>query len=278
MSEEQAKDLQVRYGQSGLAVVYAHADSSMAVLEGSFQVLTRVAKLLDLEDSSYLTPDSELPSVHYDTESMSSTSRASLLQNSLLRPTNPLTKPSPPSVSFLSALLLSLRILTELGHLVPCRVATNMCLHSTEEMQLAELKSVVDSTVKQPNLNQDWSMVRQRLLWLRDWQAEQFDNAWDEPSPYHGLFWRIPRDTVEIEILKALLAAKGNGTQTHSLLSILMFFLEYELAIDIYTNSKSAPLEPAQVEAAVQEAIFTAYDNASNGNRTRGGMKRAYDM
>lgn len=123
-------------------------------------------------------------------------------------------------------------------------------------------------------------MVRQRLLWLRDWQAEQSDNAWDEPSPYHGLFWRIPRDTVETEILKALLAAKGDVTQIHSLLPlpILMLFLEYQLAIDIYTNSKSAPLNPTQVEAAVQEAIFTAYDNASNGNRTRGGMKRAYDM
>ncbi|KAJ5500391.1 Secretory pathway Sec39 [Penicillium expansum] len=261
LSEQQVRDLQVRYGQSGLAVVYAHADSSMAVLEGSFQVLTRVAKLLDLEDSLYLISDSELPSVHYDTESICSTSRASLLQNSLLRPTNPLTKPSPPSISFLSALLLSLRILTELGHLVPCRVVANMCLHSTEEMQLAELKNVVNSTVKQPSVNQDWSMVRQRLLWLRDWQAEQSDNAWDEPSPYHGLFWRIPCDTVETEILKALLAAK-----------------EYQLAIDIYTNSKLAPLNPAQVEAAVQEAIFTAYDNASNGNRTRGGMKRAYDI
>ncbi|KOS46865.1 hypothetical protein ACN38_g2198 [Penicillium nordicum] len=261
LSEQQARDLQVRYGQSGLAVVYAHADSSMAVLEGSFQVLTRVAKLLDLEDSLYLTSELELPSVHYDTEPVSSTSRASLLQNALLRPTNPLTKPSPPSISFLSALLLSLRILTELGHLVPCRVAANMCLHSTEEMQLAELKSVVNSTVKQPNVNQDWSMVRQRLLWLRDWQEEQSDNAWDEPSPYHGIFWRISRDTVETEILKALLAAK-----------------EYQLAIDIYTNSKTAPLDHVQVEAAVQEAIFTAYDNASNGNRTRGGMKRAYDI
>ncbi|KAJ5406799.1 hypothetical protein N7465_008083 [Penicillium sp. CMV-2018d] len=261
LSEQQTRDLQVRYGQSGLAVVYAHADSSTAVLEGSFQVLTRVAKLLDLEDSSYLTSDSELPSVHYDTESISSTSRASLLQNALLRPTNPLTKPSPPSISFLSALILSLRILTELGHLVPCRVAANMCLHSTEELQLAELKSVVNSSVKQPNVNQDWSMVRQRLLWLRDWQAEQSDNAWDEPSPYHGLFWRIPRDAVETEILKALLAAK-----------------EYQLAIDIYTNSYTAPLNPAQVEVAVQEAIFAAYDNASNGNRTRGGMKRAYDI
>jgi hypothetical protein len=209
LSNEKARELQARYGQSGLAVVYAHADSSMAVLEGSFQVLTRVANLLDLEDSLYLSADWELPSVHYDTEPISSTSRASLLQNALLRPTNPLTKPSSSSVSFLGALLLSLRILTELGHLVPCRVAANMCLHSTEEMQLAELKSAVESTVKQPRSHQDWPMVRQKLLWLRDWQAEESDSAWNEPSSYHGLFWRIPRETVETEILKTLLAAKG---------------------------------------------------------------------
>jgi hypothetical protein len=37
-------------------------------------------------------------------------------------------------------------------------------------------------------------------------------------------------------------------------------------------------LSRKQVEEAVVEAIFAAYDNASNGNRTRGGMKRAYDM
>ena len=56
------------------------------------------------------------------------------------------------------------------------------------------------------------------------------------------------------------------------------FFLEYQLAANIYTLSSSAPLNAAQVEAAVVEAIYTSYDNASNGNRTRGGMKRAYDM
>ncbi|CAG7924002.1 unnamed protein product [Penicillium olsonii] len=262
LADDKARELQVRYGQSGLAVVYAHADSSPAVLDGSFEVLNRVAKLLGLEDSLYLGTDSELHSVHYDTEPVSSTSRASLLQNSLLRPTNPLTKPSPSSVSFLSALLISLRILTELGHLVPCRVAANICLHSSQEMQLAELKSVVESTVKQPRPSQDWPMVRQRLLWLRDWQSEEPESAWDEgSSPYHGLFWRVPRETVETEILQAMLAAK-----------------EYQLAVDLYTNPQTAPLHPSQVEAAVQEAIFTAYDNASNGNRTRGGMKRAYDI
>lgn len=57
-----------------------------------------------------------------------------------------------------------------------------------------------------------------------------------------------------------------------------MVSAEYQLTVDLYTNSQSAPLDSTQLEAAVQEAIFIAYDNASNGNRTRGGMKRAYDM
>lgn len=48
--------------------------------------------------------------------------------------------------------------------------------------------------------------------------------------------------------------------------------------MDLYTEWQSAPLGAEQVEAAVLDAILIAYDNASNGNRTRGGMKRAYEM
>ena len=43
-------------------------------------------------------------------------------------------------------------------------------------------------------------------------------------------------------------------------------------------ESEPAPLNRTQVEAAVRDAIFVAYDNASNGNKTRGGMKKANDM
>ncbi|KAK5701310.1 hypothetical protein LTS12_028392, partial [Elasticomyces elasticus] len=59
-----------------------------------------------------------------------------------------------------------------------------------------------------------------------------------------------------MEVLKALLEAK-----------------EYHMAVGITGQYK-----PTLVEAAVKEAIYTAYDNASNGNRTRGGMKKAYDI
>lgn len=224
MSSEKEKELLGRYGQSGLSVVYAHGDSLEATLDGSIQILARVARLTDLEEFLYLNlPDSTLPSVDYDTEFISSTSRASLLQNALLRPENPLTYPSASSISFLSALLLSLRILTNLAHFVPCRTAANICLHGNEEIQLAELKAVVASTVKQPRSKQEWVTVRQQLLWLRDWQADHSDDGWDEPSTHHGIFWRISRETVETEILKALLGAKGEFYMRMNLLSFTSY-------------------------------------------------------
>jgi hypothetical protein len=225
------------------------------------QIVTRVAQLLNLQDSMFVVhKDSALPSVTFDAGEIPSTSRVTLLQNALLLSSNPLTLPSSSSVSFLSALLLSLQVLHELGVSIPCRQAANLCLHSTEDMQLAELRSTVSSIAKLATPGRDWKKTREQLLWLRDWHAKQSDQTLDRP-PCHGLFWKVPRDTVETEVLRALLEAK-----------------EYQLAVDIYTRSDPAPLDANQVEQAVQDAIFAAYDNASNGNRTRGGMKRAYEM
>lgn len=42
--------------------------------------------------------------------------------------------------------------------------------------------------------------------------------------------------------------------------------------------SMTSQHESTLVEEAVKEAIYKAYDNASNGNRTRGGMKKAHEM
>ena len=55
--------------------------------------------------------------------------------------------------------------------------------------------------------------------------------------------------------------------------------LEHEIAVELYANpSRPSHLPLDQVEAAVTEAIFSAYDGASNGNKTRGGIKRASEM
>ncbi|GJP98290.1 hypothetical protein CBS63078_1208 [Aspergillus niger] len=260
LSDDELQDLRRRYGQTGLAVVYANSDPSPPALDGSVRILARIAEFLKLEEHSFLSPDnSEFPDVKFDPVPISSASRVSLLQNALLVASNPLTRPSASSISFLSGICLSLRILNDLGHPTPCRTAANICLLNNQETQLFELRSVIASVVRQARSGHDWSKTRQQLLWLRDWQADHTENTSDRPD-YHGLFWRVPQDVVEAEILKALLEAK-----------------EYHLAVSIYIVSGST-LSSTQVEEAVKEAIFTAYDNASNGNRTRGGMKRAYDI
>jgi hypothetical protein len=208
-TQDELAEMRTRYGQSGFAVVYANPDTSSSSLEDSMQIVTRVAQLLNLQDSLFVVcKDSALPSVMFDAGEIPSTSRVSLLQNALLLSSNPLTQPSASSVSFLSALLLSLQVLHELGVSIPCRQAANLCLHSTEDMQLAELRSTVSSIAKQATPGRDWKKVREQLLWLRDWQAKQPEQNVDRP-PCHGLFWKVSRDTVETEVLRALLEAKG---------------------------------------------------------------------
>ncbi|PLN80822.1 secretory pathway Sec39 [Aspergillus taichungensis] len=255
---EKMRELRTRYGQSGLAVVYANANTSEPSLEGSIRIVSRIAQLLDLESSCFVNPDRQtLPSVVLELDKISSATRVSLLQNALLRESNPLTHPSSSSISFVSALLLSMRILQSFGHPIPCRAAANMCLHSTEDAQLLEFKGVIASIVKQTKVSRDWQEMRDQLLWLRDWGADKQTGGCGE---FHGLYWRLPQEVVDAEILKALLEVR-----------------EYNLATAIYVQSQSS-LTPAQVEDAIKEAIFAAYDNASNGNRTRGGMKKAYDI
>ncbi|KAL4736175.1 Sec39 domain-containing protein [Aspergillus similis] len=256
LSSDQSKHLRYRYGQAGLAVIYQSPEVS---LDGSIRVLERVSNLLGLERSLFVAPDSSaLPSVEFDASPIQSVSRATLFQNALLVPTNPLTYPSPSSISFISGLLLSLRVLEELGHHIPCRTATNICLHSNQDMQLYELRRMMAS-IAQSRSGRDWRTVRQRLLWLRDWKAETERTAESERS-CHGLLYRVPLSAIEAEILKVLLEVK-----------------EYDLAVDIYISS-STTLNPVQVEDVVKESIFAAYDNASNGNRSRGRMQKAYEI
>ncbi|KAL3437888.1 Sec39 domain-containing protein [Aspergillus tetrazonus] len=256
LSSDQSKQLRYRYGQTGLAVIYQSTEVS---LDGSIRVLERVSNLLGLEKSLFVASDSSaLPSVEFDAGPIQSVSRATLFQNALLVPTNPLTYPSPSSISFTSGLLLSLRVLKELGHHIPCRTATNICLHSNQDMQLYELRSMMTS-IAQSRSVRDWRAVRQKLLWLRDWKAETERTAESERC-CHGLFFRVPLSTTEAEILKILLEVK-----------------EYDLAVDIYVRSSSA-LNSMQVEDAVKESIFAAYDNASNGSRSRGRMQKAYEI
>jgi protein transport protein SEC39 len=52
----------------------------------------------------------------------------------------------------------------------------------------------------------------------------------------------------------------------------------YTLARSIYENSSDHPLSEKLLEGTVYSTAMTAYDNASNPNRTRGGLKKCDEM
>ena len=52
----------------------------------------------------------------------------------------------------------------------------------------------------------------------------------------------------------------------------------YELAINLCLKSSNHVLPPESVERIVFMTAMEAYDGATNGNKNRGGMKKASDM
>ena len=54
--------------------------------------------------------------------------------------------------------------------------------------------------------------------------------------------------------------------------------IDYDHAAEIYCKHDSPPLSLAMVEKTVIDAALASYDSASNGNRNRGGVRKATDM
>ncbi len=107
--------------------------------------------------------------------------------------------------------------------------------------------------------NDHWKAIRSKLLWLWNWGT----NRHDSDRHAQGIFGMLEKKTVETEILKSLLEGS-----------------HFPLAVQIYIKPAfgEQPLLLSDVEQVVLTSAMHHYDNASNGNRTRGGMKRAAEI
>jgi hypothetical protein len=121
------------------------------------------------------------------------------------------------------------------------------------------------------------------MLWLWGWGFEQqLSESQDHDKELgRGVYGKVPRGYVEQELLKAILGSTRKSYTLSVKSLVLTFFkcLGYRLALDIYVQApvSERPLPPSQVEKVVIDAVLASYDNASNGNKTRGGIKKALD-
>lgn len=261
--EEKQQYLEHRYARAAMASAYLIPEASTDALTGAYTIVLEVSKLLDEPLPPLQTASSNLsPVPDLGSTNIMFAKNATYLRNNLLHEDNILTKPSQLATTLLSALVVSAYLSTRAGSPMTVRRAGELALLQDELEQKTEaLKMIHAISENGPNSDDRfWIRARNEILWLRDWGAEE-ESPTEDDQYCTGVFGRLGREFLEVEILKALLA--------HT---------RYSLAKNLYEDSAEQPLQGKVLRDTIYAAAMNAYDNASNPNRTRGGVKKCNDI
>lgn len=135
-----------------------------------------------------------------------------------------------------------------------------MQFYGTADDQMAVLQQILRGLTRLGKKDEaDWTAYRAKLLWLWNWGIDADDlNARNGP----GVLGKIDKEDFESEMLKVF-------TETGCYDMIKRLFLHD-------TNARMLP--PELTEKILLAKALEAYDGASNGNRQRGGVKKASDI
>ncbi|KAK4147244.1 protein transport protein sec39 [Dichotomopilus funicola] len=262
LSDTQREYMEGSYARAALASAYLIPEASLDALDGAYNIISRVAELRDLTPISPLTSELAVlpPLTEQIPEDLAIARNTTYMRNDLLSAFNPLTTPSDASTALLQALTLSAHILTKAGCPCTIRRAGELALLRDEREQKAEFSKLIHTLGNNGPKTDDkfWMKARDDILWLRDWGAE---DSWSSEGVPRGVFGQIKREFLEVEVLKVLLSNT-----------------RYSLARSIYEDGTDQPLDRKLLQDTIFATAMTAYDNASNPNRTRGGLKKCDEM
>ncbi len=254
--EEKLQIATRRYAQAAIALLYATNDSSLETIIGSHRTLVQAARLAGNEEPPDLKR-TDTPIVSGLTRDyLNSLSPAHLLHNSLLLPQNPFTSPTDQSMKLFNLILSSCYKLFNLGNMKTCRSVAELFLFGSEADQMAEIRKTLHKLKAEKMDDGVWATIRRQFLWLWNWEQQS-----DGIAESRGIFSKVARADLENEILRAML---DGGC--------------YDLAAAIYCRQESPPLPVDTLESTILNAALSSYDAASNGNRTRGGVRKASEI
>lgn len=281
MNDEKQQYLERRYARAALACAYLISEPTTEALTGAYTIALEVTKLLDDPLPPLQTAVSNLsPVPDLGSTNIMFAKNVTYLRNNLLDESNVLTKPSKLATTLLSALVVSAFVSTRAGSAITVRRAGELALLQDEREQKTEFLKLIH-TISERGPNSDdkfWIKARNEILWLRDWGAEE-ESLPGEEVYCSGIFGRLKREFVEVEMLKALLAHTRMYPQPLDMHNTdLTIKIGYSLARSLYEDSPEQPLPKDILRDTIYAAAMAAYDNASNPNRTRGGLKKCNDM
>jgi hypothetical protein len=260
ISDEQQRSLEMNYAQTALACFYLVDKSDMHTLQTAHSLLTRICDLLSYEPPPSLNIGVEaLPTYNLQEPLLQDATTLLLQENRLLHTDNVITKPGPSSIQVMKLVLFSACALTSLQYPVSIRQLATMSLRDDRSEQLSLLHKIIHQLNSTRKDNDQWASARLKLLWLWNWGT----SSRDADRIAQGIFGMLERTTVETEILQALLESSHYPLVLHTYIRL---------------STDPHPLALDEIEKVILASAMHHYDGASNGNRTRGGMKRAAEI
>ena len=255
MEPDQLSGLASNYAQAALATIYTARDTSIEAIMGATRIFQRVLELSSLDEPPDLKRSDKPFKSCIPSEFLGQITQAHLLSNALLRE-NPLTQPSQSAIMLAHVMLTTAYKLLNLGCAKSFKHISESILFGVEADARADFRKILFK-LKHDTLDDNaWASVRRQLLWLHNW-----GDLTDKPNvDARGVFSKIPVVDMESEILSAMLDA-GCLTVAHNTYCV-----------------DASPIPSDMVKETVIAAILSAYDAASNGNRKRGGVRKASDM
>jgi len=213
LDEEDQQHLERRYARSALAVAYLVPDSSLEALEGIHRIVSRIIVLLDLDRIPTLEVSGALLSPITGVDILLSSKNSSFLRNGLLEDSNTLTKPIEASLKLLHALLVSAYLFTRERVNMNLKRAAELALLQHESEQRMELGRLLKSglALGQKGDDKHWTRLRNSILWLRSWGAEEAGEGGDAEHG-KGVLGEISKEEIEVSILKTLLSNNRNSS------------------------------------------------------------------
>jgi hypothetical protein len=261
VDEETQRRVEMKYAQTALACLYLVDANDVGALQTAHTLLTRICELLNHEPPPDLNVGVEsLPTYDLKIPILQDATSSLIQEERLLASDNDITKPEKNTLRIIELVLFSACILLTLQHAVSPRTAAKMSLRDDYSEQSSLLQKVLHTLTSGPKKDSEqWQNIRSKLLWLWSWGTGIHDN--DRHG--QGILGMLEKTTIETEILKSLI--EGG---------------HFPLAVQIYVKPAfgEQPLLQSEVEKVVIAAALNHYDNASNGNRNRGGMKRCADI
>ena len=207
------------YAQACLALVYTSTHWSPELLQYSYLVYQKAAKLIDIRSIPELDTEhaDDLGDLSFDY--LRKLSHASFLSSALLHPDNVLTVPSEFSLQLCYLLLLSSTILESSGYQISPKMLAELSLFGGEAEQMAELRKFSHILLGKPKDRDQLVQIRKQMLWLGNWGLPARSLEERNLSQTCGVFCKVDIVNLEIELLKVLLGSSRTSSDPGAFLA-----------------------------------------------------------